>query len=77
MHQPVGALRAPELCFCPAKLEKKLNFLRCIHVFDLLLNYGSDITAANWIQVLFYFIVLMGIVVSGNGMSFCQLCSRF
>ena len=42
--------------------EKTLNFLRCIHVFDLVLKYGSDINEGNWLQLLFYFIVLIGIV---------------
>ena len=37
-------------------LEKTLNFLRCIHVFDLVLKYGSDISEGNWLQLLFYFI---------------------
>ena len=45
-------------------LEKTLNFLRCIHVFDLVLKYGSDISEGNWLQLLFYFIFLIGIVVS-------------
>ena len=51
-------------------LEKFLNFLRCIHVFDLVLKYGSDINEGNWLQLLFYFIVLIGIVASVIGMSF-------
>ena len=59
------------------KLEKTLNFLRCIHVFDLVLKYGSDINDGNWLQLLFYFIVLMGTVASVIGMSFLQLCFRF
>ena len=52
------------------RLEKTLNFLRCIHVFDLVLKYCSDINEGNWLQLLFYFIVLMGIVASVIGMSF-------
>ena len=46
------------------RLEKTLNFLRCIHVFDRVLKCGSDINEGNWLQVLFYFIVLMGIVTA-------------
>ena len=46
------------------RLEKNLNFLRCIHVFDLVLKNGSDINEGNWLQLLFYFIVLMGMVAS-------------
>ena len=52
------------------RLEKFLNFLRCIHVFDLVLKYGSDINEGNWLQLLFYFLVLMDIVASVIGMSF-------
>ena len=52
------------------RLEKTLNFLRCIHVFDLVLNYGSDINEGNWLQLLFYFIVLIGKVAFVIGMSF-------
>ena len=52
------------------KLEKFLNFLRCIHVLDLVLKYGPDINGGNWLQLLFYFIVLVGIVASVIGMSF-------
>ena len=29
-------------------LEKTLDFLRCIHVFDCVLKYGSDINEGNW-----------------------------
>ena len=57
--------------------EKNLNFLRCIHVFDLVLKYGSDINEGNWLQLLFCFIVLMGIFVCVIGMSCFQLCFRF
>ena len=71
------ALRVPEMCFWPAKTRKSLNFLRCIHVIDLVLKYGSDINEGNWLQLLFYFIVLMSIVASVIGMCFFQLCFRF
>ena len=52
------------------RLEKTLKFLRCIHVFDLVLKSGSDINEGNWLQVLFYFIVLMGIVTAVIGIRF-------
>ena len=52
------------------RLEKLLNFLRCILVFDLVLKYGSDINEGNCLQLLFYFIVLIGIVAPVIGMSF-------
>ena len=57
-------------------LEKTLNFLRYIDVIDLVLNYGSDINEVTWLQLLFYFIVLMRIVASVFGMNFFQLCFR-
>ena len=59
------------------KLEFTLNFLRCIHVIDLVLKYGSDINEGNWLQLLFYFTVLMGIVASVIGMSFFSYVSGF
>ena len=43
----VVALRKPEICFWPAKTRRNLNFLRCIHVFDLVLKYCSDINEGN------------------------------
>ena len=64
------ALRMPEMCLWPAKTRKSSNFLRCIHVIDLVLKYGSDINEGNWLQLLFYFIVLMSVVASVIGMSF-------
>ena len=71
------ALWVPEMCFWHTKTRKKtLNFLRCIQVFDLVLKYGSDINEGNWLQLLFNFIVLVGIVASVIGMSFFQLCFR-
>ena len=59
------------------RLEKTLNFLRCIHVLDLVLKYGSDINEGNWLQLLFYLFVLKGIVASVIGMSFFSCVSRF
>ena len=52
------------------RLKKTLNFLRCILVVDLVFNYGSDINEGNWLQLLFFFNVLMVIVTSVIGMSF-------
>ena len=59
------------------RLQRNFNFLRCIHVFDLVLKYGSDINEGNWLQLLFYFIVLVGIVASIIGMSFFSCVSGF
>ena len=52
------------------RLEKTSNFLRCKHVFDLVLKYGSNINEGNWLQLPFCFIVLVGMVASVIGMSF-------
>ena len=60
----------PEMWFWPRKTRKNLGFLRCIHVFDWVLKCGSDINEGNWLQFLFYFLVLVGIVASVIGMSF-------
>ena len=51
------------------RLERNF-FLRCIHVFDLVLKYGSDINQGNWLQLLFYFLVLMDIVTAVIGIRF-------
>ena len=52
------------------RLEETLNFLRCIHVIDPVLKYGSDINEGNWLQLLFCLIVLIGMVASFIGISF-------
>ena len=57
--------------------EKSSRFSRCIHVFHLVLKHGSDINEGSWLQLLFYLIVLIGIVVSVIGVSFLQLCFTF
>ena len=51
-------------------LEKTLSFLRCIHVFALVLKYALDINEGYWLQLLFYFIVLISIVAFVIGMTF-------
>ena len=68
------------LCVCLTcvsglrRLEKTLNFLRCIHVIDRVLKHGSDINEGIWLQLLFYYFVLVGLVVSVIGMSFFFSC---
>ena len=59
------------------RLENFLNFLRCVHIFDLVLEHGSDINEGNWSPLLFYFIVLIGIVASVIVMSFFSAVSGF
>ena len=81
--EPVNALArwwsgACLKCVCGLRrLEKTLNSLRCIHVIDLVLKYGPDINEGDWLQLLFYFTVLMGIVASVIGMSFLNCVSGF
>ena len=75
---PVNAL-AP---WCPARAwimflaceDKKIRFLRCIFVLFLVLMFFPDIKERNWLQLLFYFLVLMGINDSLSGKnSFIQV----
>ena len=62
-------------CVCGLRiLEKTLNFLRCIHVIDPVLKYGSEINEGNWLQFLFCFILLIGMVACVIGMSFFFSC---
>ena len=63
--------------FSLRRLEKTLKLLKCIHVFDLVLKYALDINEGNCLQLLFYFIVLMGVVASVIGICFFQQCFRF
>ena len=66
----------PEI-FCGlwlAETRKNLNIFSCIHVIDLVLKYGSDINEGKWLQLLFYFIVLMGTAGFVIGMSFFFSC---
>ena len=57
------------------RLEKILNFFRCIHVIDLVLKYVSNTKEGNWLQLLFYFIVLVGMVASVIGIQFSSYVS--
>ena len=59
------------------RLEKTLKFLRCIHIIDPVLKYGSDITERNCLQLLFCLIVLIGMVASVIGISFFSYFSGF
>ena len=83
LREPVNALARVWPCACLKcvsglrRLERNLSFLRCIHVFDLVLKYVSDINEGNRLQLLFYVIVLIGVVDSVSEMSFFQLCFRF
>ena len=63
--EPGDALARMWLCACLTcvsgvrKLEKILKFLRCMHLFDLVLKYVSDTNEGNWLQLLFYITVFI------------------
>ena len=59
------------------RLDKTLNFLRCINVNDQVLEFGSDINERNWLQLLFYFIKMVSKVVSVVGTKFFTCVSGF
>ena len=70
------ALNVPEKWFWPAKTRKNWNFLRCIHVFDLVLNYCSDIWGKlATSSILFHCTV--GYIFLGFRNEFFILCFRF
>ena len=49
MHLLVGG---PARAWWPVKTRKNLKFLRCLHVFELVLKYCSDTNEGNWLQLL-------------------------
>ena len=59
------------------RLEKTLNFLRCLHIFDRVLKCGSVMNERNWLQLIFYCFVLVGMVASVVGMTFFKLFFMF
>ena len=67
MHLLVGV---SEMCFWPAKTRKILENFEMHTCFDLVLKYGSDKNEWNWLQLLFHFIVLIGIDAPVIGMNF-------
>ena len=58
------------------RYEKTLKFLIWRHLLDLLLKYGRHIKEGIWLQVLFYFNLVIGIVASVNAISLLQLLFR-
>ena len=74
--EPIDALGRWWLCACLRcvsglrRLEWNFIFLRCIHVFDLVLKFSTDINEGNCLQLLFYFLVLMIIVTAVIGIRF-------
>ena len=66
-----------EMCFWPAETRKNLTFLRCIHLWDLVLKSCEDINEGNWTQLPFIFAGLVKIVASLVGMSLFHLWVTF
>ena len=64
------------LCACLKSVSGMRTFSRGILVFDMVIKYCSDINERNWLQLLFYIIVLMGKIASIIGMIFFHLCFR-
>ena len=60
--------------FLACEYWKNLKFLRCIHIFDLVLEYCSDVNEGNGLELLFYFIVILCIVVLITGIVFSFFC---
>ena len=55
-----GPARACNVFLVCDDRKKTWKFLRCIHVFDLVLKFGSDTNGRNWLQLLLHFFVMMG-----------------
>ena len=64
------ALCVPERCFWPAKTRKNLELFEMHTWLWPGAQIGSDINEGNWLHVLFYFIVFMGIVTAVIGIRF-------
>ena len=80
MHLLVGGHERAwiENCVCGlGRLEKTLNFLRCILVIELVLKCGSDIIERNWLDLFFHIILLIGIVASVFRTSFSSCILGF
>ena len=78
MHLLIGGPgRAPHVILAYEEQKKNFKFSRCILVFDMVLKYGSDINERNWLQLLFYFILLIGIITAVIEIRFFQLCFMF
>ena len=64
------ALRVPEMCLWPANTRKNLELFEMHTCHWPGAQKGSDINEGNWLQFLFCFILLTGMVASVIGMSF-------
>ena len=83
LMEPINAVACWWPCSCRKcdfrlrKLEENLNFLRFIHVFDLMLKYCSDIKEGIGIQLQFYSVRLVDRVASFKRMSILHLWVKF
>ena len=72
-----GPARACNVFLVCDDRKKTWKFLRCIHVFDLVLKFGSDTNGRNWLQLLLHFFVMMGKNATVIGTSFLCIVSGF
>ena len=59
------------------RLEKISFFFRCLNVMDVVLKCFSDKFEGNWIQLLFYYLVLVNVAASFSGKKNFHLWVRF
>ena len=74
---PVVALLESKICLWLATTSNSSNFVRWLHVLDLLLKCCSDINERHWIQRLFHHLVLVKKIALFIGISFFDLWVRF
>ena len=72
-----GPARACNVFLVCDDRKKTWKFLRCIHVFDLVLKFGSDTNGRNWLKLLLHFFVMMGKNATVIGTSFLCIVSGF
>ena len=70
------ALLVQEICSWPAKTTKKLNFLRCKKLGDLFLKCCLDLNKGSWVQLPFYFLSSVNVVVSFFGKIFISVVDQ-
>ena len=61
MHLLVGGPTGARNMFVACEDYQSLNFLRFLHVLDLVPQCSSDMNERNWIYLLFQFLVLMNV----------------
>ena len=74
---PVVNLLESEICLWLATTSKSSNFVRWLHVLDLLLKCCSDINERQWLQRLYNLLVLVNKIALFIEISFSDLWVRF